>query len=166
MITVCALCNKEREREKKLVNYYKKNNWQFFCSKTCQYKSRLTGNHIKCGVCSKDIYRRIKQKSKSGKYFCSRSCATVFNNSLKVGSKHPNFKDGLTEAYRKKAFSFYKTKCELCSYSIKEVLQVHHIDKNRSNNKVENLVILCPTHHREIHLGISRLNRERGVTVA
>lgn len=31
------------------------------------------------------------------------------------------------------------------------VLEVHHLDGDRSNNQVSNLVVLCPTHHKVRH---------------
>ena len=52
--------------------------------------------------------------------------------------------------YRKLAFDFYKAPhiCVVCGFGVPEVLEVAHIDGNRKNNKVENLVLLCPTCHR------------------
>jgi len=52
--------------------------------------------------------------------------------------------------YRKLAFEYYKPPhvCVVCGFGIPDVLEVAHVDGNRKNNKVENLVILCPTCHR------------------
>jgi len=47
--------------------------------------------------------------------------------------------------------------CRKCKYMIVEALEVHHIDKNRSNNSLSNLVILCCNCHRLVHRGIIRL---------
>jgi predicted HNH restriction endonuclease len=41
--------------------------------------------------------------------------------------------------------------CEKCNYSKIEILQVHHKDKNRQNNSLENLKLLCPNCHAERH---------------
>ena len=44
-------------------------------------------------------------------------------------------------------------KCEACGYS--EVLDLHHIDNNHSNNNFDNHSVLCPNCHAKIHrLGI------------
>lgn len=44
-------------------------------------------------------------------------------------------------------------KCECCGYS--EVLDLHHIDEDRTNNDPENHSVLCPNCHAKIHrLGI------------
>ncbi|MGD0090067.1 MAG: HNH endonuclease [Planctomycetota bacterium] len=50
--------------------------------------------------------------------------------------------------YRKLAFSHYPKVCAHCGFGIADVLEVAHIDGNRSNNVVSNLVILCPTCHK------------------
>lgn len=42
--------------------------------------------------------------------------------------------------------------CMLCGYDT--VTDVHHVDQNRQNNRVDNLIILCPNHHAEVHRGI------------
>ena len=66
------------------------------------------------------------------------------------------FRDGGKD-YRKKAFAHFTVKCALCDYDVEDVLQVHHKDEDRSNNELPNLVILCPTHHVEVHKGLSNL---------
>lgn len=38
------------------------------------------------------------------------------------------------------------------------ILEVHHIDENRSNNEITNLIILCPICHRYISLSIYTLS--------
>ena len=49
----------------------------------------------------------------------------------------------------------YEMKCIVCGE--KEVIDVHHIDKNSKNNSPDNLVPLCPTHHAYMHRGKSHL---------
>jgi len=50
----------------------------------------------------------------------------------------------------------YKNICAIpeCEYDVQSVLVVHHRDKNRNHHNIENLLILCPTHHAEIHYGM------------
>ena len=50
--------------------------------------------------------------------------------------------------YRKLAFAHYPAICAHCGFGIKEVLEVCHLDCQRTNNAVENLAILCPTCHK------------------
>lgn len=69
-------------------------------------------------------------------------------------------------SYRKLAFATYKPICAYCGFSIHAILEVAHIDGNRVNNEPDNLVILCPTHHKMLDLDIIgndtiRVMRER-----
>jgi 5-methylcytosine-specific restriction endonuclease McrA len=41
--------------------------------------------------------------------------------------------------------------CERCRYSKYEILQVHHKDRNRQNNELSNLELICPNCHYEEH---------------
>jgi predicted restriction endonuclease len=50
--------------------------------------------------------------------------------------------------YRKLAFEAYDPMCAHCGFGIRAVLEVCHIDGNRSNNHIGNLVILCPNCHK------------------
>ena len=53
------------------------------------------------------------------------------------------------ETYREICFKSKKYECVVCGE--KEVIDVHHFDENKTNNSVDNLIPLCPTHHRYIH---------------
>ena len=48
-------------------------------------------------------------------------------------------------------------KCEICGVSewhgVKLSLELHHKDKNHHNNRLSNLIILCPNCHAAIHGG-------------
>src|SRR5438045_2501033 len=49
---------------------------------------------------------------------------------------------------RKRALEAYGATCQDCGWDkIVNVLQVHHIDKNRNNHDLANLAVLCPTCH-------------------
>ncbi len=56
--------------------------------------------------------------------------------------------------YRKLAFEHYEPICVHCGFGIKSVLEVAHIDCNRENSSIENLVILCPNCHKMHDLDI------------
>lgn len=54
--------------------------------------------------------------------------------------------------YYTKAKKFYGEVCMDCGWKKHpKVLQVHHIDENRKNNSIGNLVVLCPTCHHVRH---------------
>ena len=42
-------------------------------------------------------------------------------------------------------------KCELCATVDERVIVVHHKDKNRTNNKLDNLAWLCRNCHYIVH---------------
>ncbi|WP_291321663.1 HNH endonuclease signature motif containing protein [Desulfonatronospira sp.] len=50
--------------------------------------------------------------------------------------------------YRKLAFDAYDPLCAHCGFGVPAVLEVAHIDGDRTNNAVDNLVILCPNCHK------------------
>jgi len=67
-----------------------------------------------------------------------------------AGVNNPSWKGG-SSIYRKLAFEEYRMekKCETCG-SLK-LIDVHHIDKDKYNNKKENLQILCRSCHTRHH---------------
>ena len=58
------------------------------------------------------------------------------------------------KGFRKRAFETYGFLCAWCGCGIPAVLEVAHIDGNRSHNGPSNLAILCLTCHRMLDLGI------------
>jgi hypothetical protein len=146
----CKICNKSFYTKP----FSLKMGWGLFCSKECHYLFMKKGHEIKCEICNKTVYKSIAQlkKSKSGKFFCSKSCQTVWRNQQYVGSNHKLWKGGLGVNYRKLLTKENKKIfCRLCKERDKRILAVHHIDKNRTNNKINNLVWLCHNCHYLVH---------------
>lgn len=58
--------------------------------------------------------------------------------------------------YRKLAFAHFCDRlfCAHCGFGIPDVLEVAHLDCRRENNKVSNLVLLCPTCHKMLDLDL------------
>lgn len=54
------------------------------------------------------------------------------------------------KAYQEKAWKHYGRKCVICGRTDGQI-DVHHKDGNHDNNRLSNLVVLCPKHHREFH---------------
>lgn len=50
--------------------------------------------------------------------------------------------------YRRLAFARYDPLCAHCGFGVPAVLEVAHLDADRSNNELSNLVILCPNCHK------------------
>lgn len=132
-------------------------NYNHYCSVDCS-RANLKPNSkilVNCAYCNDSIYRTKSsiKKSKSGLVFCNRKCK---ENAQKIGGIkeiQPNhYGTASIIDYRKLAFEMLDPKCNKCGYNkYVEVLEVHHIDKNRENNNINNLEFLCPTCHREFH---------------
>lgn len=61
---------------------------------------------------------------------------------------------GINNDYRTLALRNYPHQCAVCGWNQDvDVLQVHHIDQNRQNNDLNNLIILCPTCHQKLSIG-------------
>lgn len=103
--------------------------------------------NVVCPVCGTKFGYLEYEKPRTT---CSYSCANTY---FRSGKDHPNYKEELTEgSYRRRALEYYGAKCLLCDEY--EVTEVHHIDGNRDNNSMDNLVVLCPTHHTKVHRGL------------
>lgn len=155
-VVCCDYCGIEYEKPSRLVRYNAKHGHKNFCSIECQKYSKRNGTTTTCGWCGKEMYSSVARLggSKSGKVFCSKSCSTSYNNKhIKVGKNNPNWIGGVG-SYRARALNV-EGECRICGYS--KVTHVHHIDGNRKNGSIENLIVLCPNHHYEIHYGVSTL---------
>lgn len=69
----------------------------------------------------------------------------------KIGKEYPTYKNG-TGSFRKEIKLNKKDieHCQNCKKKL-EKINIHHIDKNRLNNNMENLMILCTSCHNAIH---------------
>lgn len=80
----CAFCKRKFVRRLGRYNEAVKKGWKQYCSKTCQIQAKITRVKKKCGnlSCQKIVIKTLNQykKSKTGKIFCSRSCAVAFHN--------------------------------------------------------------------------------------
>ena len=68
------------------------------------------------------------------------------------GVNNPNWKNGIG-VYRQRALKRYGYRCCDCGIEVKELLLVHHIDRDRENNKLKNLEVLCRNCHWLKHKG-------------
>ena len=122
-----------------------------YCSVACIQRSP-------CQLCGKIITGRAKFQG-GEKRFCSRRCSNVVHRTL-AGKK--NY---VVRGFAQTIVRLGTLACEKCGFSNPDGLTVHHIDKNRSNNRDDNLITLCGTCHALQHWSGSR-NRQRDVLVA
>ena len=158
----CELCDSKFTAK---LSEVKRGNGRF-CSKRCSatfnarnaaYKRDTPPPNVSCAYC--DVEFRISPNkfklSKSGLYFC---CREHKDRAQCIGGKlkpvhYGTSKKGVGTTYRRIAFLHHPPKCASCGYDKRtEVLEVHHVDRDRSNNDPSNLRILCPTCHMTEHL--------------
>lgn len=148
-IVYCQICNKKFY----VKPSHQRLGWGKYCSIKCRNKSQLKGKLISCLICGKKVYKSPAKMrhSKSGNYFCSKSCQTQWRNSYFIEEKHPNWLGG-SESYREiMKRRNVKQICTLCKFEDERALVVHHLDHNRDNNNPSNLVWLCLNCHYLVH---------------
>ena len=92
---------------------------------------------------------------------CSRSCANKHREGIKYKIGSPRDKVKSQRAIKLRLLKERGEKCERCIYDKYEILQIHHKDRNRKNNNLENLQLICPNCHFEEHfLGKSWLTKD------
>ena len=111
---------------------------------TCYYKTKPKR---KCKKCK--IVKRIKALGLCGNCYQKVKGYRYHRTGKQTQLKH-----------RKIALKNIKLKCYFCDEKRVTMLDVHHKDKNYKNNSVDNLVWLCPNHHREVHRGYKELPKQ------
>lgn len=134
-----------------------------FCSRKCRWDAVQRGlwrqatvrapivaiNCHACGIEFKTPQKLLKYMPK----FCSYKCAGIG----KI-LQWPKSNRARTVAVWLRKHG-HITECEACGYDTRpEILTIHHRDRDRGNNKIENLAILCPNCHAIEHLSEQKLS--------
>jgi len=82
---------------------------------------------------------------------CSRYCANKHRKGIKYKSNSPKDKVKTQRLLKIRLLRRKGNKCERCGFGKYQILQIHHKDKNRDNNNLDNLELLCPNCHCEEH---------------
>lgn len=135
--TECAQCGKLFSHISSRANVAK------YCSPVCyraNMSKRGTVNYV-CAHCGSSFLGSPSHKRK----FCSMSCV----NKRHKSEWNPSFSAARSSMLRRGMI----TKCEVCGFdSHPAILGVHHKDRNRSNNHLSNLSVLCPNCHSMEHM--------------
>ena len=150
----CVYCKEKFYKAKRFVKEGKDN----FCNKEhyTLYQSR-NKVEVRCSYCgeSKQISRSKAKSCKTGYFFCNRDCQSKAQSTDSGVEYHSNYLNGAWVEYRRKAFTLGEPKCSICGYDeYKEGLEVHHLDKDRRNNDLDNLKVVCAICHRLLHFGV------------
>lgn len=138
--TKCSVCEKPiYRRPKQIINAQT----GLFCSTNCNGISQR--KETPCIVCGKLILAGLHKKT------CSRSCANKNRTGVRYKIGRPKDKVKSQQALKLRLLEKRGKACERCCYNKFEILQIHHKDRNKHNNNLNNLEILCPNCHYEDH---------------
>jgi hypothetical protein len=137
-------CKKQFEAELREVH---RGNGKYCCLQCCLNHIRPVGrtlHTLTCSYCFKEFkddrplvpgLPDIVVPDILPRRYCSRQC------------KDLNHRNDCHDA-RTLAFRNFPHKCNRCNWDTEPaVLEVHHKDRNRENNELSNLELLCPTDH-------------------
>ena len=147
----CKCCGKKLTYEQRRNDY---------CSHSCAAKINnkgvvRNGTHVEhnCLNCGKKLY-----SSQKNNRFCSAECSNEFRYKESVkkilnGENLIKGASGIPSHLKRYLMEIHEEKCEKCGWGERNPitqnvpLEVHHIDGDCTNNKLENLQLLCPNCH-------------------
>lgn len=141
-----SIINKCQNCSIKFTSKKYKRHKQNYCSRKCFNEHSRTGQHKDCPICKKTFYipKNLINKIKH----CSKKCS----------QKH-FVKKEMPGSYRQNAWKTYEKKCHDCGITDERILVIHHIDGNRKNGKIENLIPVCHNCHCIRHIKLSGNHR-------
>lgn len=138
--TKCIVCNKPTYKRPKEIQ---KNHGRVFCGTACYGIS--CRNENPCIICGTLILASANKKT------CSRSCANRHRAGIQYKINRLKDKVKSQQALKIRLLNDRGKNCERCTFNKYEILQVHHKNKNRNNNSMNNLELICPNCHAEEH---------------
>ncbi len=140
-----------------------------YCSKECQAVAyRLnpprarTTIIVRCDFCGSDIERKPSMVSATN--FCSRTCANLYHRLRMRGKGNPHYVHGNSPEEYSAEYRRVQplvrvrdgNKCRKCGATCEEcgkALTVHHVNCDKTDDRIENLVSLCQWCHSSMHGG-------------
>ena len=127
---------------------------QKYCSRKCFAKSAQNHSFVNCLYCGKSFKAYPAYQKMGWEKYCSHKCSAK----SRIKEKNSNWRGGKSfEPYTKDFDNTIKNvikyrdnhKCQICGVPEMECLQMdtHHIDYNKKNNSIDNLILLCSTCH-------------------
>lgn len=138
--TICDVCGKKIYRRPCEIARKKRG---LFCNQICYGKAQR--KEIPCIICGKLILASAHKKT------CSRACANKNRAVVSYNTGRRRDKVHTQKQLKIRLLEIRGNQCEQCEFSIYQILHVHHIDRNRTNNDLSNLELLCPNCHAKEH---------------
>ena len=105
ILLTCCVCQQSFNRlKKKILSNYKEKREHIYCSNICQGTDRSSQglSNVQCSECYK-TFSKMKSQIRSNNNFCSRSCASTYNNKHKThGTRRSKYEIQLEELLKKK----------------------------------------------------------------
>lgn len=157
---ICEIC------ETKFYALKRKNKKRRFCSQECHAKGyerlNITCN---CAWCNLEFKRKKSgfYNSKHKIYFCCRKCKDSAQKIGGIKEIQPSHYGSGTDKDRAYKIAIYRKlwteagnclECKRCGYNeFESSVHIHHLDHNRLNNDISNLIALCANCHLSLHHG-------------
>lgn len=123
----------------------------------CRAKAQLRSAPTPCRQCGAPVYRspaKMRGSARTHGVFCNRDCHAAFvvgpNNAAYIDGRQPAAYVRGWDAAKRRVLKRDGRVCFICSGTKR--LDVHHIDRNRGNHRMDNLVTLCRRCHANQHL--------------
>ena len=149
MQVLCKTCNKQFYAKPSFL----KLGFSVYCSRSCFHSSLIKAEEYECFTCGSVVLRTATKaaRSKSGKFFCTKSCQTKWRNRVFSGERHANWVHGMAAYQSVLGRHGIKKECWRCKSDDPRIMVIHHIDRNRRNSDVKNLLWMCHNCHFLIH---------------
>lgn len=146
---ICPICSTEFQPKQSKIIY---------CSIQCKNESQRIEKEFTCAYCGKVFYRKPSdaRKNKTGNFFCDNDCRIKWWR----GERHNWWKSGfhfrlgykvVLQKHHKYKFEHRLIMEEHIGRKLSRDEVIHHINGNRLDNRIENLVIMTNEEHGRLH---------------
>lgn len=161
----CAWCGKP----KKVWPYYANEFENIFCNMQCKnewWREQFSGPNnwnwtekvkYNCDQCGTELFLGRWEFKYSKNHFCSKECHNKYREENSIPENHWNWQGGISKRKHPKEFNnrlrkFVRERdnycCQECGIPENgKKHHVHHIDYDKNNNRVNNLITLCISCH-------------------
>lgn len=166
---ICPVCGQ------KFVSKYrgKREGWTLYCTAKCRNDLKRKGEYRNCKICGKEFYisrahiERSDDDYERG-HFCSRDCYHTWRSTLQ-GEETPNWSGGRFLGRNGYVYVRHNNGYELEHRVVMEEFLgrkltgdevVHHKNRIKTDNRIENLQLLTNSEHSKLHTKIRKARKK------